>query len=66
VAFWCRRQSDARLEDEYLSTEHLLVGMSYDKGFRRWLAEAERRTHETILNALRKVRGGQRVTDQKP
>jgi len=54
------------LKDEYLSTEHLLVGMSYDKGFAGGLLKQNGVTHENILNALATVRGGQRVTDQNP
>jgi ATP-dependent Clp protease ATP-binding subunit ClpA len=54
------------LKDEYVSTEHLLIGMSYDKGFAGWLLKNNGVTHEAILNALAQVRGGQRVTDQNP
>jgi ATP-dependent Clp protease ATP-binding subunit ClpA len=54
------------LKDEYVSTEHLLIGMSYDKGFRGGLLKSNGVTHEAILNALAQVRGGQRVTDQNP
>ncbi len=54
------------LKDEYLSTEHLLIGISLDKGFAGGLLKQNGVTHETILNALAQVRGGQRVTDQNP
>jgi ATP-dependent Clp protease ATP-binding subunit ClpA len=54
------------LKDEYVSTEHLLIGMSYDKGFAGGLLKSNGVTHEAILNALAQVRGGQRVTDQNP
>jgi len=54
------------LKDEYLSTEHLLIGISLDKGFAGGLLKQNGVTHETILGALAQVRGGQRVTDQNP
>ena len=54
------------LKDEYLSTEHLLIGIALDKGFAGGLLKSNGVTHETILNALAQVRGGQRVTDQNP
>ncbi len=50
-----------RLKDEYISTEHMLLALTdmpvlKDNGA----------THETLLRALRQVRGNQRVTDQNP
>ncbi len=54
------------LKDEYLSTEHLLIGIALDKGFAGGLLKQNGVTHEKILNALAQVRGGQRVTDQNP
>src|SRR5437773_1580776 len=50
-----------RLKDEYISTEHLLLALS-DQAI---LKEAGA-THETLLRALRQVRGTQRVTDPNP
>jgi ATP-dependent Clp protease ATP-binding subunit ClpB len=44
------------LADEYLSTEHLLLAMAERVGVDR----------ETLLGALREVRGSQRVTSQNP
>jgi ATP-dependent Clp protease ATP-binding subunit ClpB len=46
----------ANFKDEYVSTEHLLLGLSREEGA----------THEAILKALTAVRGSQRVTDQNP
>jgi len=50
-----------RLKDEYISTEHMLLALSdlpvlKDAGA----------THESLLKALRQVRGSHRVTDQNP
>src|SRR5207247_880631 len=50
-----------RLKDEYISTEHLLLALT-DQAI---LKEAGA-THETLLRALRQVRGTQRVTDPNP
>ena len=55
-----------QLKDEYLSTEHLLIGATNDNGFAGGLLKQNGVTHEKILNALSQVRGGARVTDQNP
>ena len=55
-----------QLKDEYLSTEHLLIGATNDNGFAGGLLKQNGVTHEAILNALSQVRGGARVTDQNP
>ncbi len=63
-----RAQSEAeRLKDEYVSTEHLLIGLAQDKGggAGRALAAAGV-TPERIYQALVEVRGSQRVTDENP
>jgi ATP-dependent Clp protease ATP-binding subunit ClpB len=55
-----------QLKDEYLSTEHLLIGIAHDNGFAGGLWKQSGVTHQKILEALAQVRGGQRVTDQNP
>jgi ATP-dependent Clp protease ATP-binding subunit ClpB len=56
-----------RLKDEYVSTEHLLIGMAdvQEGGVSRIL-----RTHgitkDRIYSILKDIRGSQRVTDQNP
>src|SRR5207247_10412552 len=56
-----------RLKDEYISTEHLLLGIAADRSTTagRLLSQAgvER---EKIYAALQAIRGGQRVTDATP
>jgi len=54
-------------KDEYVSTEHLLLGVAHQKNdaVREALAHVGA-THEAILKALTAVRGTQRVTDQNP
>ena len=54
-------------KDEYVSTEHLLLGAAHLKGdAAREALVALGATHEAILKALTAVRGSQRVTDQNP
>jgi ATP-dependent Clp protease ATP-binding subunit ClpB len=57
----------ANFKDEYISTEHLLLGVAHLKGDpARDALVATGATHEAILQALTAVRGSQRVTDQNP
>jgi len=57
----------ANFKDEYISTEHLLLGIASQKGdAAREALVAMGATHEAILKALTAVRGSQRVTDQNP
>ncbi len=56
-----------QLADEYISAEHLLLGLAATSG--QPAAEALRSfgaTREAILEALKAVRGSHRVTDQNP
>jgi ATP-dependent Clp protease ATP-binding subunit ClpB len=57
----------ANFKDEYVSTEHLLLGVAHGKNeAARDALVALGATHEAILKALTAVRGSQRVTDQNP
>jgi ATP-dependent Clp protease ATP-binding subunit ClpB len=57
----------ANFKDEYVSTEHLLLGVANLKGdAARDALSAAGATHDAILKALTAVRGSQRVTDQNP
>ncbi len=57
----------ANFKDEYISTEHLLLGAVQAKGdAARDALVALGATHDAILQALTAVRGAQRVTDQNP
>ncbi|HEY7120353.1 MAG TPA: Clp protease N-terminal domain-containing protein, partial [Tepidisphaeraceae bacterium] len=55
-----------RLKDEYTSTEHLLLALADVKSEAREILNVNGVKHDLILNALKDVRGGQRVTDQNP
>src|SRR5579863_2308471 len=57
----------ANFKDEYVSTEHLLLGAAHQKNDPVYGAlAAVGATHDVILQALTAVRGSQRVTDQNP
>jgi ATP-dependent Clp protease ATP-binding subunit ClpB len=53
-------------QDEYVSTEHLLLAMVRGKGEAADLLKKLGATPDNILHALREVRGSSRVTDQNP
>jgi ATP-dependent Clp protease ATP-binding subunit ClpB len=58
----------ARMKDEYVSTEHLLLAI-VDEGGRSPAAQvlkAHGVTHDAVLQALTSVRGSQRVTNENP
>ena len=55
-----------RLKDEYVSTEHLLLALAQVKSEARDILQTAGVKHDAILNALKDIRGGQRVTDQNP
>ena len=54
-------------KDEYVSTEHLLLGMTDQRDDPAHdLLARNGATHDAVLKALTAVRGNQRVTDQNP
>src|SRR3954469_20995757 len=55
-----------RLKDEYVSTEHLLLALAQAKSEAKEILSVNAVDYNAILNALKDVRGGQRVTDQNP
>ncbi|HXH21403.1 MAG TPA: ATP-dependent chaperone ClpB [Dehalococcoidia bacterium] len=56
----------SRLKDEYISTEHLLLGLSAAGGQTASLLAAFGLNRDSILAALARIRGNQRVTDENP
>jgi ATP-dependent Clp protease ATP-binding subunit ClpB len=52
-----------QFKDEYISTEHLLLGLAADEGFAGKLLKGHGAGRAEILSALKSVRGSQRVTD---
>jgi ATP-dependent Clp protease ATP-binding subunit ClpB len=67
-AVFARAQDEAaRLQDEYVSTEHLFIGIVHDRGGAAGQALAAHGVApENVYQALRDVRGTQRVTDENP
>jgi ATP-dependent Clp protease ATP-binding subunit ClpB len=55
-----------RLQDEYVSTEHLLLAAAEAGAESQRILEKNGAGREQILRALTDVRGGQRVTSQNP
>src|SRR5579864_4540697 len=55
-----------RMKDQYVSVEHLLLGLVKVPSRAQSLLAALGVTEKDILQALQKVRGGHRVTDQNP
>jgi ATP-dependent Clp protease ATP-binding subunit ClpB len=60
-----QEQADA-MKDEFVSVEHLLLGLLKVNSKARSLLEALGVQANDLLQAMQKVRGGQRVTDQNP
>ncbi|MBP7478848.1 MAG: ATP-dependent chaperone ClpB [Spirochaetaceae bacterium] len=56
----------ASLKDEYLSTEHILLAIAQSDGRCGALLKKEGITRDSIFQALKAVRGNQRVTNQDP
>ena len=54
-----------RLNDDYVSTEHLLLGIAEAGGEGAQLLPRAGAGREAILQALQSVRGGQRVTSRR-
>jgi len=63
-----RAETEAKkLNDEYISTEHLLLALAEVKGTEaRSLLNANGASRDSLLEALESVRGAHRVTDQNP
>jgi ATP-dependent Clp protease ATP-binding subunit ClpB len=55
-----------RLKDEYVSTEHLLLALAQVKSEAKEILSVNGVAHDSILGALKEVRGASRVTDQNP
>ena len=55
-----------QLNDEYISTEHLLVGLAADGGDAKAVLAAAGATADALLEAFSQIRGSARVTSQDP
>ena len=56
----------AALKDEFISVEHILIAICAGEGRAAALLQKAGVTKSSILEALKQVRGSQRVTDQNP
>src|ERR1700682_1754042 len=56
----------SKLKDEYISVEHVLLAVTDDGGVAGRLLKEFGLTRERFMQALREVRGSQRVTSQNP
>jgi len=54
------------LKDDYVSTEHLLSSLLADNGAAGRILKKSGVTREKLFEALKEIRGSQRVTDQNP
>ena len=59
-------QRAQQMEDEYVSTEHLLVGLAADGGEASRLLKEAGATPDSLLEAFEQVRGKGRVTSENP
>ncbi|MFE1167484.1 ATP-dependent chaperone ClpB [Nocardiopsis sp. NPDC058789] len=59
-------QRAQQMEDEYVSTEHLLVGLATDGGEAARLLNEAGAAPETLLEAFERVRGTGKVTSENP
>ncbi|WP_017578193.1 ATP-dependent chaperone ClpB [Nocardiopsis kunsanensis] len=59
-------QRAQQMEDEYVSTEHLLVGLAADGGEASRLLKDAGATPDSLLEAFEQVRGKGRVTSENP
>ncbi len=55
-----------KLKDEYISVEHVLLALTDDRGAAGKIAKEFGLTRDRLMQALREVRGNQRVTSQNP
>jgi ATP-dependent Clp protease ATP-binding subunit ClpB len=59
-------QTAKRLGDDYVATEHLLVGLAQDGGPAAQLLRAAGATPDVLLDGFTKIRGSARVTSEDP
>ena len=59
-------QEAGKLNDEYVSVEHVLIAMLDEPGAAGKLLREAGLTHDKLMGVLKKVRGSQRVTSSNP
>ena len=56
----------AGLKDQYISTEHILLALCASEGKVAELLKKEKVSRNSVLSALKHIRGNTRITDQNP
>ena len=56
----------AQMQDEYISTEHLLIGIAKVDSMAQKVLQLNAVSSEEIMSALAEIRGSSRVTYQNP
>ncbi|MHB9154300.1 MAG: ATP-dependent chaperone ClpB [Endomicrobiales bacterium] len=64
--FGLAEKESKKLKDEYVSTEHFLLGILEEAGPAAALLKTHGATPDRVLQALVDIRGSQRITDQNP
>jgi ATP-dependent Clp protease ATP-binding subunit ClpB len=59
-------QEAGKLQDEYVSVEHVLIAMLDEPGATARILREAGITHDKLMGVLKKVRGSQRVTSANP
>lgn len=59
-------QEAKKLSDEYVSVEHVLIAVLDETGATSKLLREAGLTHDKLMDALKKVRGSQRITSPNP
>ncbi len=59
-------QEAGKLQDEYVSIEHVIIAMLDDPGAASKILREAGLTHDKLMSVLKKVRGNQRVTSSNP
>lgn len=59
-------QEAEQMKDEYVSLEHIVLGILEEGGEAAKILSAAGMTRDAILKAMVDIRGGQRITDQNP
>ena len=54
------------MQDEFVSTEHLFLGLMNTKGQAKRLLELNAVSESAVLEGLKEIRGNNRITDQHP
>jgi ATP-dependent Clp protease ATP-binding subunit ClpB len=66
AVFDAAERAAQQFNDEFISTEHLLLGIAAGSGLAAQVLTSSGITGDSIRQVLKDIRGGQRVTDQNP